>query len=147
MAENTSFFDAFALGCTPGGITGGGGSWVNDGAKNLFPLILKKNQDLGYVFIPGQRPKANAKGIIPTTMEWARRLQQEDIDILTGKAGFSEEVPDVDAGFTAEDMKDEKKREAITKVIQQRLQKAQQSHPIGYLVRHVPKDELKGLQQ
>jgi hypothetical protein len=111
------------------------------------PLILKKNQDLGFVFIAGQRPKANAKGIIPTTMEWARKLTQDDMDILTGKAGYCEEVPDVDAGFTAEDLKDPAKHDAIVKVIQARLAKAQQSHPIGYLVRHAPAEDIKGFQQ
>src|SRR5262249_8668835 len=87
-----------AQGCTPGGIPGRGEEWLTGGAKNLVPMILKKNQDLGFVFIPGQRPKANSKGVIPTTMEWARKLTQEDMDILTGKSGYCEEVPDVDAG-------------------------------------------------
>jgi hypothetical protein len=136
-----------ARGCTPGGIQGGGEQWVDTGAKNLLPLVLKRNGELGFVFTPGQRPKANAKGITPTTMEWARRLQQEDIDIVTGKAPYCEVVPDVDAGFTKEDLKDPAKRDAIIKVIQQRLQKAQKERPNGYAVRHVPKEDLKGLQQ
>jgi hypothetical protein len=107
-------------------------------------VILKKNQDLGFQFIAGQRPKANAKGIIPTTMEWARRLNQEDLDILNGKSGYAESVPDVDEGFTEADLKDPKKRDAIVKVIQDRLNKANKSHPIGYLVRHAPADDVKG---
>src|SRR3954447_13706143 len=86
-----------ARGCTPGGIQGGGEQWL-DAAKHLIPAVLKRNQDLGYVFTPGQRPKANAKGVIPTTMEWARKLTKEDIDIVTGKAGYCEELPDVDEG-------------------------------------------------
>jgi hypothetical protein len=80
-------------------------------------------------------------------MEWARRLQQEDIDIVTGKAPYCEVVPDVDAGFTKEDLKDPAKRDAIIKVIQQRLAKSHKEKPNGYAVRHVPKEDLKGMQQ
>jgi hypothetical protein len=136
-----------AQGCTPGGIPGGGEEWVATGAKDLLPLILKRNQQLGFQFIAGQRPKANKDGITPTTMEWARRLTKEDIDILTGKVAYTETVPDVDEGFTAEDMKDPKKRDAITKVIQARLAKANKERPIGYLVRHAPAEDVKGLKQ
>jgi hypothetical protein len=44
-------------------------------------------------------------------------------------------------------MKDAKKAEAIRKVIQARLEKARKERPFGYLVREVPADELKGLNQ
>jgi hypothetical protein len=135
-----------AQGCTPGGIPGGGEDWLAQ-IKNQIPLFLKKNQDLGFIFTPGQRPKANKDGVTPTTMEWARRLTKEDIGILTGKAGYSEIVPDVDEGFTEADLKDPKKKAAIIKVIQERLAKANKEKPIGYAVRHAPADDLKGLQQ
>src|SRR5262249_36174929 len=106
---------------------------------------LQRNSILGFNFTPGQRPQPNAKGITPTTMEWARRLTKEDIDILTGKALYGEKVPDVDEGFTQADLKDAQKREAVFKIIRARLDKASKGHPIGYLVRHVPEEDVRGL--
>jgi hypothetical protein len=135
-----------AMGCTPGGIKGGGEQWLVS-IKNHIQPLLKRNQDLGFVFVPGQRPKANAKGVTPTTMEWARRLAKEDIDILTGTAPYSEQLPNVDEGFTKEDLKDPQKREAVIKVIQARLAKANKERPFGYLVRHAPEEDLKALKQ
>src|SRR5207248_2731071 len=70
-----------------------------------------------------------------------------DVDILSGKAPWSEVVPDVDEGFTAADMNDMKRAEAIRKVIQARLSKAQRERPFGYLVRHAPAEDVKNLQQ
>ena len=95
----------------------------------------------------GQRPQPNKKGHIPTTMEWARKLTEGDIKVLQGKAPYSEKVPDVDEGFTAADLKDPKRAQAVIKVIQARLQKAQQERPIGYLVREAPQDDVRALQQ
>jgi hypothetical protein len=135
-----------AKGCTPGGIQGGGEQWLT-AAQNLIPKILKRNQELDFKFVAGQRPKAGKDGIIPTTMEWARRLNKTDIDILTGKAPYCEELPNVDEGFTKEDLNDPTKKDAIIKVIQARLDKAHKSHPLGYLVRHAPKEDLKRMQQ
>src|SRR5207237_8782635 len=106
-----------------------------------------RKQELGVQFIAGQRPKANKNGVTPTTMEWARRLTKEDLDILNGQAAYSEDVPDVDEGFTMEDLKDPQKKDAIIKVIQARLAKANKSHHIGYLVRHVPKEDIKGMKE
>src|ERR1043166_5164382 len=78
-----------ATGCTPGGIKGGGEEWVKAlGAQ--VPVLLKRAQDLGFRFLPGQRPLPNAAGHIPTTMEWARRLSAADVKILKGEAPYSE---------------------------------------------------------
>ena len=44
-------------------------------------------------------------------------------------------------------MKDPVKAQAIRKVIQSRLNRAQQERPIGYLVREAPLDDQKGLRQ
>src|SRR5580765_2694020 len=118
-----------AQGCTPGGIQGRGEDWLKLIA-GLIPGVLEKNRVLGFNFQPGQRQQPNAKGRIPTTMEWARRLTEKDIDILRGKIAYSETVPDVDDGFTQADMKDPKKAEAIIKVIQARLAKANQERPL-----------------
>jgi hypothetical protein len=135
-----------ASGCTPGGLPGRGGEWLA-AINSQIPGLLQKNQQLGFNFQPGQRPVPNAKGRIPTTMEWARKLTDSDIAILQGKAPYSEVVPDVDEGFTEADMKDPKRSQAIVKVIQARLAKAQQERPLGYLVRHAPNDDIRALQQ
>jgi hypothetical protein len=135
-----------ASGCTPGGLPGGGGNWLAKIGTQI-PGVLNKAKELGFNFQPGQRPQPNGKGRIPTTMEWARKLTANDVDILCGKAPYSETVPDVDEGFTLADLKDNKKAEAITKVIQARLEKAHQERPLGYLVRHAPAEDLKALQQ
>jgi hypothetical protein len=135
-----------ASGCTPGGLPGRGADWL--AAINIqIPGLVNRGREMGFNFISGQRPQANAKGHIPTTMEWARKLTDADIQILQGKAPYSETVPDVDAGFTQADMKDPKKAAAVIKVIQARLAKAQQERPLGYLVRHAPGDDVRALQQ
>ena len=135
-----------ATGCTPGGIQGGGEEWVKAlGAQ--VPVLLKRASDLGFRFMPGQRPAPNAKGHIPTTMEWARKLTADDVKILKGEAPYSEKVPNVDEGFTEADMKDPKRAAAVSKVIQSRLAKAQKERPFGYAVRDVPEDDVKGLTQ
>jgi hypothetical protein len=135
-----------ASGCTPGGLPGRGGDWLAS-INGQIPGLLNKARDLGFVFQAGQRPQPNAKGRIPTTMEWARKLTAEDISILQGKAPYSEVVPNVDEGFTEADMKDAKRSQAIMKVIQARLAKAQQERPLGYLVRHAPADDVRALQE
>jgi hypothetical protein len=135
-----------ASGCTPGGLPGYGGEWLAK-INNQIPALLQQNQQLGFNFQPGQRPLPNKKGQIPTTMEWAHKLTESDIAVLQGKAPYSEIVPNVDEGFTEADMKDAKRAQAIMKVIQARLAKAQQERPLGYLVRHVPADDIRALQQ
>jgi hypothetical protein len=54
-------------------------------------------------------------------------------------------VPNVDEGFTQADLKDEKRREAIFKIIRARLAKAQQERPFGYLVREAPQSDVRNL--
>jgi Uncharacterized protein conserved in bacteria (DUF2330) len=135
-----------AVGCTPGGIPGDGEAWLNT-FKGQIPALLARAQQLDFRFISGQRPPANKKGHIPTTMEWARKLTKNDIGILKGTTPYSEKVPNVDEGFTQADLKDPQRAEAIYKVIRARLAKSQQEHPLGYLVRHVPADDVKNLQQ
>jgi hypothetical protein len=135
-----------ASGCTPGGLPGYGGDWLK-AINDQIPGLLQKNQQLGFNFQAGQRPQPNKQGHIPTTMEWARKLTEQDIAILQGKAPYSEIVPNVDEGFTEADLKDEKRAQAIFKVIQARLAKAHQERPLGYLVRHAPEDDVRALQQ
>jgi len=134
-----------AIGCA-GGLPGGGQVWL-DNFKGQIPPLLNRAAQLEFRFVAGQRPQANKKGHIPTTMEWARKLSKSDIDILNGKNVYGETVPDVDEGFTAADMNDPQRAEAIRKVIQARLNKAQRERPIGFLVRHAPADDVKDLQK
>ena len=133
-----------ARGCTPGGIPGGGEDWLVK-IQNQIPQILNRNNQLGFRFVAGQRPQPNAKGIIPTTMEWCRKLTNEDIQILTGKAEYSQTVPNPDEGFTEADTKDPKRREAIFKIIRERLNQSREEAPLGYLVRHAPKEDISEL--
>jgi len=135
-----------ATGCTPGGIKGGGEDWVKAFGQQIPPLLARANM-LGFRFTPGQRPQANNKGHIPTTMEWARKLSKEDIGVLAGKAPYSEKVPNVDEGFSRADLKDPQRAEAIYKVIRARLAKAQKERPFGFLVREAPADDVRNLQQ
>jgi Uncharacterized protein conserved in bacteria (DUF2330) len=135
-----------ASGCTPGGLPGRGGPWL-EAFKGQIPVLLQRAQALEYRFVAGQRPQPNSKGHIPTTMEWARKLTAEDIKVLSGKAPYAEKVPDVDEGFTQADMKDAQRSQAVQKVIQARLAKARQERPIGYLVREAPQDDVRALQQ
>ncbi|MBI3823669.1 MAG: hypothetical protein HY289_13450, partial [Planctomycetes bacterium] len=131
------------IGCS-GGIPGGGQEWLNKGNPQGF--IAKANQ-LNFRFVAGQRPQPNNKGHIPSTMEWARKLTKEDVGVFTGKTPYSENIPNVDEGFTLADGKDKERAKAICKVIRARLAKASRERPIGYLVREAPADDVRNLQQ
>jgi hypothetical protein len=87
----------------------------------------------------------NKPGHIATTLEWAKRLTAADISLLKGEALYSEKVPDVDEGFSAADVKDPKKAEAVFKVIRERLAKCHKERSGGYLVREAPKEDVKQL--
>jgi hypothetical protein len=113
--------------------------------KDQIPGLMQKGQELGFTFVSAQRPTPNKQGRIATTLEWARKLTAEDVKILKGDAPYSEKVPDPDEGFTQADLKDPKKAEAIYKVIRERLDKYQKSHPGGYLVREAPAEDVKQL--
>ena len=135
-----------ATGCTPGGIQGGGEQWVKTFGPQI-PALMARARELGFNFVPGQRPQPGKDGCIPTTMEWSRKLTAKDIAVLKGDAPYSEKVPDVDEGFTQADLKDPQKAQAIYKVINSRLAKCRQDRPIGYLVREAPAEDVRGLQQ
>jgi hypothetical protein len=127
-------------------LPGKGREWL-DAYGAQIPALLERAAELQFHFNPGRRPGANSKGHIPTTMEWARKLTKEDIDVFTGKAPYSETVPNVDEGFTKADISDPKRSEAVAKVIRGRLEKSQKDRPLGYLVRHAPADDVKDLQK
>ncbi len=109
------------------------------------PQLLQKGQELGFNFVSGQRPQPNKDGRIATTLEWARKLNAEDIKVLKGQAPFGEKVPDVDEGFTLADLNDAKKSQAVMRVIQLRLDKCRKERPGGYLVREAPEKDVKDL--
>src|SRR5262249_50728538 len=69
----------------------------------------------------------------------------EDIKLLKGDAAYGEKVPDPDAGFTAADVKDPKKAQAVYKLIRERLAKYRKEKPGGYLVREAPEADVKQL--
>jgi Uncharacterized protein conserved in bacteria (DUF2330) len=135
-----------ATGCTPGGIQGGGEQWMKAFGPQI-PALMARARDLGFNFVPGQRPQPGKDGCIPTTMEWSRKLTAKDVAVLKGDAPYSEKVPDVDEGFTQADLKNPQKAQAIYKVIQSRLDKCRQDRPIGYLVREAPAEDVRQLQQ
>src|SRR5438132_1212927 len=140
-----------ATGCTPGGIKGGGEQWLT-AIKEQIPMLMQRNQQLGFNFTPGQRPQPDKDGHIATTMEWARKLSADDVKVLRGQAPYSEKVPNVDEGFSEADCrqavaKNPARAKAIAKVIRARLAKAQQERPFGYLVREAPADDVRQLQQ
>jgi hypothetical protein len=109
------------------------------------PALLQRGQQLGFAFRSGTRPQPNSKGRIATTLEWAKKLTKEDIQLLKGDAVYSEKIPNVDEGFTAADVKDPKKAEAVYKVIRERLAKSRKERPGGYLVREAPAADVKQL--
>jgi Uncharacterized protein conserved in bacteria (DUF2330) len=135
-----------AVGCTSTGIPGGGDDWLKRFGSQISTFAMQAKA-LDFRFVAGQRPQPGKQGRIPTTMEWARKLTKNDIGIITGKQPYSETVPDVDAGFTIADAKDPKRAQAIAKVIRQRLATSRKDHPDGYLVRHIPANDAKALQE
>jgi Uncharacterized protein conserved in bacteria (DUF2330) len=134
-----------AIGCS-GGVPGKGEDWLK-AFQPQTPKLLERAQKLDFKFVAGQRPRANKAGHIPTTMEWARKLSNDDIGIVTGRSPYSERVPDPDEGFTLADAKNKARAQAIAKVIRARLAKSQKDRPFGYLVRQAPADDVKNLQQ
>ncbi|MCS6850851.1 MAG: hypothetical protein NZ700_06745, partial [Gemmataceae bacterium] len=118
--------------------------WLRD-IESKVPDLLRRGQELGFGFVPGQRPQPNRQGHIATTLEWAKRLTAEDIRVLRGEAPYSEKLPDVDEGFTAKDLEDPKKAEHARKVITERLEKLHKERPGGYLVREAPVEDIKQL--
>jgi hypothetical protein len=108
----------------------------------LAPFKADLPGDLTY-----QRPTPNKQGRTPTTLEWARKLTDQDLKLLTGEAAYSEKLPDMDDGFAPADLKDAKRARAIYKVIEARLEKDRQQRPDGYLVRAAPAEDVRGLRQ
>jgi hypothetical protein len=134
-----------ARGCTPGGLPGRGSQWLN-AIKDDIEDLLQRAKDCGFEFQRRQRPEPNAKGQTPTVLEWARRLQSADIDLLRCKVPFAAKVPNVDDGFTAQDIQDKNKGEAVARVIRNRLAQLNKLYPNGFLTREAPEEAVRQLQ-
>src|SRR5206468_12574850 len=103
----------------PNELPGKADEWIVAIQKQT-PALLQKGQELGFNFVSGQRPTPNKDGRIATTLEWAGKLTDKDVGVLTGETPYSEKVPDVDEGFTdAELQTDAKEAEAAYKTIQE----------------------------
>jgi hypothetical protein len=111
--------------------------------------VVRKGNALGFGFNWGQRPPPNKQGRVATTLEWAKKLTDDDVKVLTGERPFSEKVPDVDAESGLDinkiDRTDEKAVAAAVKTLQDLLDKYRKEKPQGYLVREAPAAEVAGL--
>jgi hypothetical protein len=135
-----------AAGGRAGGLSDKGADWL-EAVKTQAPALLQRGRELGFQFIPGQRPRPNKQGRTPTTLEWARRLTAQDLKIVRGEAPYSAKLPDVDDGFTSADLKDPQKADAVSSIIRRRLARARQERPQGFLVRHATAEDVEGLRQ
>src|SRR5262245_14959681 len=118
--------------------------WLKATEKYL-PELLADARKRGFAFANNQRPTPNKDGRIASTLEWAKKLTAADVAVLTGQAPFSERVPNVDLGFTAEHMRDPRTAAVAQAVIQGRLKQSQKERPGGYLVRQAPAADVKQL--
>ena len=128
----------------PGELTQKNREWLKQ-AQPAAAGLIKRGQELGFHFQLHQPIKPNKDGRTATTLEWAKRVTNDDIQILAGTRPYTETVPDPDDGFTQADMRDPQRAIAIQKIITHRLAKSQQDQPRGYLVREAKKEDLKPL--
>ena len=107
--------------------------------------LQKQGNDKGFHFQLGQPVQPNKQGQLASSLQWAKRITNEDVQVLAGSRPYSETLPDPDDGFTAADLRDPQRSTAIQKIIQHRLAKFQKEQPRGYLVRDASKEDLKTL--
>ena len=135
-----------AQGCT--GYEFGGKKELLAALGDKANAVMRRGKELGFAFVPGQRPGPNKSGRIATTLEWAKKLTDDDIAVAKGTQPFSEKVPDVDAESgldKADPAKDPKAYEAASKKAMELLEKYRKEKPQGYLVREAPAAEVAGL--
>ena len=125
-------------------LPGDGDLWLK-AAQPHWPKLEARANQLNFGFAAGQRPAANQDGRIATTLEWAKQLTATDIDVLRGTAPYTEKVPNVDLGITAQQLRDPRTAQAARAIIQQRLNQFQKERPGGYLVREAPDADVKQL--
>jgi Uncharacterized protein conserved in bacteria (DUF2330) len=134
-----------AKGCTSGGLPGKGEDWLK-AVSEQKPELLKRAEALGFIFSSGQRPQPNKKGRTPTTMEWAKRLTADDINLLRGLAPYGDKVPNVDAGLALNDVRDPRTAALASQMIRARLAWCEKVRPKGFLVRDAPVRDIWQLQ-
>ena len=125
-------------------LPGGGDEWLK-AAGDEIPGLLAEADKLGFSFGNGLPPGPNADGVTPATLEWAKRLTAKDLAVLAGKAPFTDNLPDVDEGFTLADLRDAQKAEGVRKVIAKRREKYRLERPGGYLLREAPPGDVRQL--
>ena len=144
MLQNAQGWYAKGIFGPSNGLPGRADEWVK-AIEGHIPGLLKRGEELGFNFTSGQRPQPNREGRTATTLEWARRLTDEDIKVLTGEAPYTETVPDVDEGFTAEQFHDPKTAQQAYKAIGERIERLRKDRPGGYLVREAPEADVRNL--
>jgi hypothetical protein len=95
---------------------GRGNEWLT-AIEPQIPGLLERASMLDFTFVRGQRPRPNSKGRTPTTIEWARKLTEADMEIFQGTKPYNGK------------------------------QRALAGPSTGYVQRQVPEEEVKGLQQ
>jgi hypothetical protein len=123
---------------------GKGDDWLN-ATDRQSPALLQRAEQLGWEFVRGQQPEPNKQGRTPTIPEWAKRLTADDIRMLKGEAPYSEQMANVDEGYTPADVKEEAKAHAVYEVIHERLAKCRKERPSGYAIREAPEADVKQL--
>jgi len=114
---------------------------------NQAQTVMQRGQQLGFGFQAGQRPMPGNDGRIATTLEWAKKLTPDDIQVLVGTKPYTEAVPNFEtlAGLDKVDRNDAKAVEAAQKKRQSLYEQAEKSHPHGYLVREAPAADIANL--
>jgi Uncharacterized protein conserved in bacteria (DUF2330) len=128
----------------PGELTETNRNWLKK-IQASVPALQKQGGDKGFQFNLGQASPPNKQGQLPSTLQWAKKITKDDVQILAGARPYGDSLPDPDDGFTAADMRDPQRATAIIKIIQHRLAKYQKEQPRGYLVRDASKEDLKTL--
>jgi hypothetical protein len=125
-------------------LAGGGHAWLNS-VRDLRGSIENQAATFGFEFEPKKRPKPNADGFVPSTLQWCKALTEVDLMLLTGKSRYSDRIPDVDAGLERLDGDDQAAVAAAYAEVNQRIAKSRTFRPDGYLMREASDSELANL--
>ena len=78
-----------------------------------------------------------------STLEWAKRITDGDVQVLTGPAPIAIPSPIPMTASPSPTWRDPQRAAAITKIVNHRLAKFQKEQPRGYLVRDGSKEDVK----
>jgi hypothetical protein len=56
--------------------------------------MIQRGNELGFGFVSGTRPGPNKEGRVATTLEWAKKLTDDDIKVLKGEKPYSDPKPE-----------------------------------------------------